>query len=138
MKLELKYLAPYLPYGLKIFVNEWKCEREISQLKQHSIVTKDFGNHLDFKHFKPILRPLSDLTKEIECNGVKLIPMDSIIPLIEDHQTELNNPLNSEDPFKAMLDNLLSSNKMFLKLLEFHFDVFGLIEKGLAIDKNTL
>tara|TARA_R110000772_G_scaffold83493_1_gene176588 strand:- start:9461 stop:9808 length:348 start_codon:yes stop_codon:yes gene_type:complete len=112
MKLELKHLAPYLPYGLVVFIPIWKCERTISQLRQKSIVTKDFANHLLFADIKPILRPLSDLTEDILCI--------SWIEHIED------KVLDAECPYEV-----------WQILFENHFDVFGLIEKGLAIDINT-
>ena len=122
MKLELKHLAPYLPYELKVFLPIWKCERTISQLRQKSIVTKDFANHLWFIDVKPILRPLSDLTK---VNGFSLSDM-----ITHGYHNEFWLPENFEVKYLMHLD--------FEKLVSWHFDVFGLIEKGLAIDINTI
>jgi hypothetical protein len=76
MKLELKHLAPYLPYGLN-------CELDTNvhsiliglekSFSNDSFVGRfdEFGEH-NLWQFKPILRPLSDLTKEIEVNGERL------------------------------------------------------------------
>ena len=131
MKLELKHLAPYLPYGLVVFIPIWKCERTISQLRQKSIVTKDFANYLLFADIKPILRPLSDLTKErIDMIYFGVIATD-------------NDMYGSRTEFEDDLDLWLCDMShiplcVYSYLIENHFDVFGLIEKGLAIDINTI
>lgn len=78
--------------------------------------------------------PLSDLTKEIEVNGEKFVPLDAI-NLHECkflHTTHLVNKMGYD------FDITKIPNNSFVKLLEWHFDVFGLIEKGLAVDINTL
>ena len=85
---------------------------------------------------KPILRPLSDLTKEIE--GTEFT-----------YEGVLNNffggfELNQVSNNKSFYPNLdewvsfLDMHDFLSKLFEWHFDVFGLIDKGLAIDVNTL
>lgn len=66
---------------------------------------------------KPILRPLSDITE-----GEK---MD-----LRSHFLEMDNPYNTGDPPWHF--------EQTRYLLSKHFDLFGLIESGLAIDKNTL
>jgi len=62
--------------------------------------------------FKPILRPLSDMTDE-ESNVTKWIKYSDT--------GEIRYPPET-----------------FVFLLSKHFDLFGLIEAGLAIDKTTL
>jgi len=76
---------------------------------------------------KPIFRPLSDLTKEIEHNGVKFIPAQKLgeSGFVFPGHTWVHMVL--ELPYWVIE-----------KLIEWHFDVFGLIEKGLAIDINTI
>jgi len=76
MRLELKYLAPYLPYGLKCEVGQGGIRRMIAE----TIMTESFigiDDVLLYAH-KPILRPLSDLTKEIEHNGENFVPLKII------------------------------------------------------------
>lgn len=81
---------------------------------------------------KPILRPLSDLTKEIEHNGERFVFSDRYLSnskikmLLDNSLCSFNNPLNDIDYNSVKL------------LLEHHFDVFGLIEKGLAININSI
>jgi len=66
MKLELKHLAPYLPYGLKglgKFPNGKNNIRDINVNNIMAFVDNDINS-------KPILRPLSDLAKETEYGGM--------------------------------------------------------------------
>ena len=134
MKLELKHLAPYLPYGLKAQAPK---NGKIILLKGM------YGNTLDFldeedghytyslDYAKIILRPLSDLTKEIEHNGKKIIFTHDILTHHEIDLMEINKTIRdlpvSGIPYQKV--------QMMLK---HHYDVFGLIEAGLAIDINTL
>jgi hypothetical protein len=67
-QLTLEHLAPYLPYGLKI-LNGW------GDIKKLNYSYLDDENNGFINHVKPILRPLSDLTEEIEHNGVKFVPI---------------------------------------------------------------
>ena len=87
-KLTLEILAPYLPYGLKVRVEDYKCDyvgREFDEVIGFhqwdksgllwSVLT-DGGAKPSVEKVKPILRPLSYLTKEIEVNGEKFIPIE--------------------------------------------------------------
>ena len=60
MKLEMKHLAPYLPYVLK-----GKFILEIDNVSglnnEYDLVEPQNGNPVELKDFAPILRPLSDL-----------------------------------------------------------------------------
>lgn len=82
----------------------------------------------------PILHPLSDLTKEIEHNGDIFTPCDWIINKYPTLYLHLQVQRLIED-----INWLNQCDFMFIKhLLEWHFDIAGLIEKGEAIDVNTL
>ena len=70
MKLSLEKLAPYLPYGLKIQINDKNNNllltyRVVIALSNESVTYEFFKNgaldRLPFNKVKPILRPLSDL-----------------------------------------------------------------------------
>lgn len=122
MKLEMKYLAGYLPYGLEIRYIE---RNETHNLEYHNIMSIC----CDQNHLKPILRPLSDLTKEIEINGEKFVPHIKLggRPNLKDYDIDyLSKHINH------------MSYGLIQKLIEWHFDIYGLIEAGLAIDINTL
>ncbi len=150
MTLELKHLGPYLPHDIEVQLSDlgltelYDSEQDNSYLQGMFRITSVFTNidciqlesienklysvdELDIEMIKPILLPISDLTKEkfIECCN------------------EANKNFKSELIFfdltktkKLKLKDL--PYELFDKLLQYHFDVFELIEKGLAIDINTL
>ena len=127
MKLELKHLAPYLPYELKAI-----CTQDINGvLYKHINLTERFYSMPTaiLTNFKPILRPLSDLTKVIQHNG------DEFIPCIE--YNYIKDELEELSSLDCSYIRYTRYNVVSI-LFELHFDVFGLIEKGLAIDINTL
>lgn len=212
MKLELKHISPYLPYGLRVQYNGIVNGKEISEYtkeydKNHSddmlgvVYESDFdppkpirdnkigyirvielwnnfnnfriGNkkhglqtHYDTSNFKPILRPLSDLTKEIEYNGEKFVTILKLceiahsLPFFTPKQwcveiTDLDFiSVKSDKNYYSFsfdledcelsvfnggdMESINDRYELYEKLFEWHFDVFGLIPKGLAIDKNTL
>lgn len=130
-KLTLEHLSAYLPYGLKM-IFEGKGGREItlssitSQGRYGIVISGGTGPMwLNSCGFKPILRPLSDLTKEIEHNGERFVPIDIL------GWNSYENIIK-----KGICDSV--GYQYMIKLFEWHFDVFGLIDKGSAIDINTL
>lgn len=131
MKLELKHLAGYLPYRLELWHNQWK-EILIMDCAGSNCDTLSIEDVSEYA--KPILRPLSELTKEIEVNGEKFVPIE-----------RFNKIRKWEGSPLAMTEHIVHNVKehnlptwITQKLLEWHFDIYGLIEKGLAIDINTL
>ncbi len=118
-KLELKHLAPYLPYGLKFGNTENDI---IVEMKARSIGVICANTEL----YKPIFRPLSDLTKKIEHNGDKFVAMEKLFG-------------EKTPQWGATIKHLGMPGHWeyhhIEKLFEWHFDVFGLIEAGLAIEK---
>jgi len=108
MNIELKHLAPYLPFEL-MGINSVNKKVELTSVD------------LEFRlktGFKPILRPLSDL----------IIQYSDIANYDDARLKKLKEEiLNGFTPYNGM--------QLFLRN---HFDVFGLIPKGLAIDINTL
>ena len=139
-KLTIKQLAPYLPYQLK-------CKTEHSIAILAALTTIDIyecasfvevpldmvgeNGMVHFEDFKPILRPLSDLTKEIEVNGEVFTPLYWIDKNLN-HDKSMGLVIGS--------NGFVEMNHWveFEKLFEWNFDVFGLIEKGLAIDINNI
>lgn len=153
-KLTIKELAPYLPYGLNchcmgLVVDSYADEIihvivEIVGLNTDYVEIHEIGRTVteqyDYLDVKPILRPLSDLTKEIEVNGEKLVPIHKF------KKMSIDFSCIHFDPFSVYIPNgcnyfeldFFDYYNVTQKLFEWHFDVFGLIEKGLAIDINTL
>jgi hypothetical protein len=134
MEIELKHLSGYLPYGLKalntsMYNNGFRLKHSVKTLvlipSNLEIGLKD----IDGIKEKPILHPLSDLTKEIEVNGERFVPSHEYDYLrFEEIST-----------FKGGCNAMKFIQVRELELLyEMHFDIHGLIENGLAIDINTL
>ena len=127
MQLELKHLAPYLSCDLKIhnlITRTTKTMIGCEFIKELRVRTTDGLYAYDSSKIKPILRPLSDLTKEAGTIDFKTIYTlsnhNELIMFIED----IRNEVFSFKSLKVLLEN--------------HFDVFNLIENNLAIDKNTI
>jgi len=131
-KLELKHVAPYLPYKVKCQV----YDRGVLMISTLDACFSDnsysFMNIIEsekgFDEIKLVLRPLSDITKEIEVNGEKFVPLNKMTPYS-------TSRLDSDGCFDNVNDMPFID---VVKLLEWHFDVFGLIDLGLAIYINTL
>ena len=121
----MKELAPYLPYRLKGLDYDKKIYL-FRGLNEHGNLNWESNIKLDKKGYdiKPILRPLSDLF-----NG----NYENILDEFSD--VELDN-------FKFSIQIGLNLNiityTQFELLVSNHFDVFGLIKDGLAVDINTL
>ena len=136
MKLELKHLAGYLPYGLKI---RYVQRNETHELEWHNIISICCEQN----HLKPIIRPLSDLRKEIEVNGEKFVPINllkkefnkTLCPYLFFDGT-ISLDIDTEN-YSQTID-LFEGYLITQKLLEWHFDIHNLIENNLAIDINTL
>lgn len=101
----------------------------------------------DIDLYDPVLRPLTDITKEIEINGERFIPIEEIL---SDYRDDLE--LHAEFEDGVLMDLTLTYEdgnedyiqedrytfRDFEKLLSWHFDLFGLIESGQAINVNNL
>lgn len=166
-KVEFKQLAPYLPYGVNFNgLRKGWANPDVN----YTLTLEDLKND-KYEIIKPILRPIDDLHKEIECNGESFRPIVKLFQLgafrkwddtAFNYFTQLhielqNGELMGKDKktkfifsFENGCFNLLKREpryeycqlvnqlEMFQKLFEWHFDVFDLIPKGLAINKNTL
>jgi hypothetical protein len=123
--LELKDICGYLPYGLKYQWTNMKSVRlismtdEVDYSSQHSLSTA--WEWMVHRQARPILRPMSDLTKGIIHRGEKFVPILALDKL---------NCFPISDTDKAL--------RYYDKLNEWMFDYRGLISAGLAIDVNTL
>lgn len=89
MKLHLKRLINYLPYKLKMYYT--KDGRPFRGMKRSETLTIENFNLLT-KCRLPILRPISDLIKEIEINGEKFIPLQQLLEIHEGEELDQFNP----------------------------------------------
>ena len=128
-KLELKHLSPYLPYGLQIANKSLKG----NIINTYTMQVENYGNQgllnaINGVNQIPILRPLSDFDK-IENELDLSTDFESSYYYIGNHVVFIN----TSD--KTYLSDILTVNEWMFKN---HFDVFGLIDAGLAIDINTV
>ena len=102
----------------------------------------NYDNNVMTDKFKLILRPLSDLTKEIEHKGEGFVPIEKIKEsFIEGTEDALYLSLEAIEYFIDKGDFSRIEYLPFIliqKLIEWHFDITGLIDKGEAIDVNSL
>ena len=178
-KLELKHIAPYFAYGLKCEILNYKCDYVG---EKYGIINGYYfyagEPHYTFKTreesgkrgdlIKPILRPLSDLIKEIEFGGEKFIPIERLLDIktkidwsysdylkvdktVNEYRVTFNTNerkpwfgYRSDKNFFFSLDlygnikHVENQLELFEKMFEWGFDVNDLIGKGLAVDINTL
>jgi hypothetical protein len=179
MELELKHLAGYLPYDLKgvISTKHQINEVELTHLSEYSLKTSPSIHgfeYCSFSEFKPLLRPLSSLIKEIEVDGKRFVPMVELADIaycdisdknyktaqdensigvsfnIENDENEFTHQVfaysfttkhfgrhlrvNPHQKHLAEVEFVLHQLELFEKLFEWHFDIYGLIDKGLAIE----
>ena len=142
-ELEIKHLSAYLSYRLKyIDKDSGKIETMRSIGTEINLVDMGWGNAHELSEFKPILRPLSDLLDK-ENEAIIDIYNKSWMSGGFMFETDENgiHLLSKEDESSICISlekpqtNIYWVNEI---LLEHHYDLFGLIEKGLAIDKKTI
>lgn len=130
MELELKHIAPYAPYDLKWSLQGLKTFT-MNGITTETLYTQEgtvfnWNKHNDLPQaLFPILRPLSDI-------------LESGYHFIYDQETDFQSildwvDLDTESRFSAKF-----SYDFWQLLFENHFDLFGLIDQGLAINMNTL
>ena len=79
---------------------------------------------------KPILFPLSSLTKEITVNGETFVPYDKIEEIYP-NTPQFTDYIKGWMQYYGVMDSKCEY-VCILKLFEWKIDVFGLIELGLA------
>ena len=130
--LTLEHLAPYLPYGLKWSLQGIK-EFVMTGITNETLFTKEgavwrWNKHEDLPQaMSPILRRCEDLLLDEWKSLDELSSTET--------QTELYKIANTSDREWVLS---YTSYGFVQFLLKNHFDIFGLIPKGLAIDINTL
>jgi hypothetical protein len=141
MKLELKHLAPYLPYKLKCLYTHTNKIGTISNIYTigEGYNDDDLKLSIDYSEgehiwmFKPILRPLSEFE------------YDHIVQIKE--HLGIGQWCDYYDTyFDAWFDDIANIDKLVLQcpyeimqfFLKCHFDIFNLIPQGLAISINDI
>jgi len=130
-KLKLKHLAGYLPYGIE-GLDLLNRKVKVVGLKHASYFIDNENKEVygTIPNLKIILRPLSDLKKPITIKEITFNPIE-----YNAFKHDIQSIIKFQNGFihyKALKYGIIE------RLLEWHFDIYGLIEKGLAIDINTL
>ena len=127
-----EFLAFSLPYGLCV-LGECDLDNrdydEICIYKPYHYTDEFIEKFITSDVQLAILHPLSDLTKEIDHNGEKFVP---IIIL----RWSENIIGWSKKNINLAIENIRFDDA--IKLIEWHFDLFGGIDSGDAIDVNSL
>lgn len=160
MELTIEHLAPYLPYGLKLTKNGFTGELQIvNKNGEFKVTCSDWWEG----DYKPLLHPLSDLTKPITVDGYnygkEFVPIVELARIGTDHainegyelgKTNVikwsryyfglkeNNDFSFFSDVRGGFYEIRNQRQLFELLYKWHFDVFGLIDNNLAIDINTL
>lgn len=151
MKLELKHLAPYLPYGLKLLNPNFPTDFPVMNASyMEAILTPT-----PYNQYKPILFPTSSLTQEIEINSKKFVPFLKIWRLPDDclgdnkayssgfdeflKRTYVIENRNGKETVYSLPENPLDMPFAAIQmLLEWKIDIFNLIPSGLAVDVKEI
>jgi len=132
-----EFVSMSLPYGLKVLIPESDtkgCRKTVigtvgAVYDDGSITCHDTVNACP-KWYKPILYPISDLSNVIKYKDKRFIPICRIYNMSGQYAI-------GESWFRNHNISCLPSFIMN-EMIKWHFDIAGLIEKGQAIDVNTL
>lgn len=135
-KIKIEELAPYLPYELGCEILNYQCDYVGIRYSKITAMIVDEGFDLAIQYkggfalktypdYRPILRPLSDY-KDLNSKAMVELNCDVMSQLqIADFANE-----------RIGLSGLSYTDACIL--FQNHVDVFGLIDRGLAVGINTL
>ena len=125
-----EFMAISLPYDVYV-----KCGSSINIFEPFEFTAEFTDGSLTFL---PVLHPLSDLTKEIENNGKKFVPLDILLEMYSLNMYQFTNGEIYNTDYARYIEIEELPFEAVLKLIEWHFDIASLIEKGEIIDVNIL
>lgn len=134
-KITIEELAIFLPYGLEVHV-KYKGIQELKGVqtfdKNLHMLTLTAGISV-FHHEKPkpIVRPMSKLFKPFQYAGGTVNVGDLII---EEWNKKIS--LSMIIPLELQKDILQWEYWQILIAAKYHFDIFGWLDKGLAIERT--
>lgn len=180
-KITLQEIMAYLPYQLKVLRPDGRTILDVEGVIGNTLVFHEIGKatqtYGEISRCKPLLRPLSQLTQEIEQKGERFVPIIELFKLktqvtgseIFDYYIEndtailrLKGQQFEEITSKTFFEIDLEPNQvafsivseiweddemkqeninqcgnemlMYQKLHEWHFDLYGLLGRGLAVE----
>ena len=147
---KIQKITPYLSHGVGVLQGNRNNKKlfTLDGLNLKYFQWKEKGGYSEdyIDNCILILRPLSDLTKEIEVNGKRFVPINCIIEEFCEKYTLYKGSIHTSlvsknDTVLMFIDNKIADEcpvGIYNQLLKWHFDVFGMIESGEAIDINTI
>jgi hypothetical protein len=129
-----EFIAISLPHDLKAIHKNKHIHTVDHYLYQYIC---DAGEDSDLDKFKLILHPISDLTKSIEHEGDVFVPIERL----EVDSCELGVNELGVKIYPTHCDWIYAIDvytEIIKQLIKWKFDIANLIEKGEAIDINTL
>ena len=153
-ELQLKHLSPYLPYKIRLHYGYGDKIGFISNIytigdgydNDDIKISIDNGDGEHIWMFRPILRPLSDLTKAIKFNLTtyaftdlfEIGDTDGCIFEFDHGNIKTIKAIESIAEHYSCHDISYLPSAVVQMMTEHLFDIFGLIPAGLAININTL
>jgi hypothetical protein len=126
MKVNKKHICAYAQYNVKVKDSFTHLVHAITDLQTADYILGCYVGNTS--PHKMILRPLSDLETTIDFISLIVCPKDY---LNLDNYFDFNKKINHQQI------HLLPYNKV-QTLLSWHFDIFGLIDSGLAYNINNI
>ena len=130
--LQAVFFAPYLPYSVKIAYDYFGDTQEVATLigvedrNGETRLQINTGGSVLLKYCKLILKPLGDLTKDEKT-------CDEINEFLEPNGLEINNFLLLKNSLSVVAISWEEMQNVLNVLYREHYDVFGLINKRLAV-----
>lgn len=131
MKLEIKHLAPYLPYGLKWYHK--RMDSEPTELLTMTTLQLESDGNVDVMFEEEWI---SDIVHKITIEGFPTWVKPILRPLSDLMQPEHITNIGYRSLSRNGGESYTLSQYEYL--FKNHFDVFGLIPAELAIDINEL
>jgi len=129
---EIKHIVPYLPYELKVIHEEAPTPLTVYGISiyDNKMVNIAGNSTLSIERCKPLLLPISELGRQAPKTVVGRRLVDEIN---KNCMYSLDRYGDFYDLPEAMsVDDVWET---YEGLFKYHFDVFGLIDQGLALNK---
>lgn len=152
-KLELKDIVGYLPYDLNIVIGGSIYRVTNISIEASCVIYTDryrtYSDCIWIQDVKPILRPMSDISKEITVKGYNedkpFIPIIKIAEFCNPHMMgwkidgkgRAYTRDNGWPQWVSPEQVKVATFDIFDLLNKWHFDYRGLIDEGLAVDINN-
>lgn len=137
-ELKKEYLYPYLQHKLQV-KSEGREPKYVTLCNGGRYEISVYTLLRSMDHYKLLLHPLSMLTKPIEHNGEKFVPLMVLFSCSVKEEEEFDIYGTIPEYWKIIMKTDIANDleyRFMKRLFEWHFNVFNL-PKHLWIDKNS-